>query len=236
MLVEQELDAIRLHALLWKKLGNAGTPPRVWDVGGNTGQTARAYLDEISGAQLTVFEANPHLIDSCKLALADSKTFVTLKNLALQGNPNLLYIDFYINQDDGTSSILTPEDDLIAISSAYQAKEICRIESSTIDREVDAGMHFPDILKTDVQGSDLEVLKGGLELLKTQKVSIVSSEVYFSRAYKNQCYFHDVAYFMDSVGYKFYNFSRLVNAKNGNLYFGDATFVSNNAWKKISNI
>ena len=94
MLVDEELDAIRLHAMIWKKLGNDGVSPRIWDIGGNTGQTANAYLEQINGAHLTVFEANPHLIEPCKLALANAKNPVTLKNLALQSNPNLSYIDF----------------------------------------------------------------------------------------------------------------------------------------------
>jgi FkbM family methyltransferase len=58
------------------------------------------------------------------------------------------------------------------------------------DFRIDHGLPLPDLLKLDVQGFELEVLKGATECLRTAKAVIV--EVSFAEYYQRQCLFHEV--------------------------------------------
>jgi FkbM family methyltransferase len=62
-----------------------------------------------------------------------------------------------------------------------------------------------DFLKIDVQGAELDVLKGGREILKTSVALEV--EVEFSGIYENQPLFADVDCFLSDNGFTFFNFS-----------------------------
>lgn len=57
---------------------------------------------------------------------------------------------------------------------------------------------FPDLIKLDVQGYELEVLKGGVECLAA--ASAVIAEVAFVELYEGQPMFHDVVRFMADHG------------------------------------
>ena len=84
-----------------------------------------------------------------------------------------------------------------------------------------------------LQGYDLEVLRGGAKTLSAQSISIIGVECYFARNYKGQSYFWNIADFLESKNYHFHSFTRLVRTKGGNIYFGDATFISDTTWKKL---
>jgi hypothetical protein len=53
-----------------------------------------------------------------------------------------------------------------------------------------------DILKLDVQGSELSVLKGAAHLLGNGKIGIVYAEIWFTAVYEAQPYFEDIALFL----------------------------------------
>lgn len=59
-----------------------------------------------------------------------------------------------------------------------------------------------DFLKLDTEGSELEILKGGLKLLKEQKVLMIKTEFVFFKYYKNHKIFGDIHSFLDKHGYK----------------------------------
>lgn len=62
-----------------------------------------------------------------------------------------------------------------------------------------------DFLKIDVQGAELDVLKGGQDILK--KSVALEVEVEFSEIYENQPLFADVDRFLREQGFTFFNFS-----------------------------
>lgn len=92
---------------------------------------------------------------------------------------------------------------------------------------------YPDILKIDTQGFDFEVLKGEINALSEGNISIIGVKCYFEKNYKGQNYFWDIAKFLENRNYHFHSFTRLIETREGNIYFGDATFISDKAWKKL---
>ena len=72
-----------------------------------------------------------------------------------------------------------------------------------------------NLLKSDTQGFELEVLKGAIGMLKQNKVEFIFLEINFVELYKNLPSFCDINGFLSQHGFKllrFYDFSYYENA------------------------
>ena len=106
------------------------------------------------------------------------------------------------------------------------------LDATSIDTFV--GEHpdlSPDILKLDTQGSELEILRGGVQTL--QRVGLVEVEVEFTPLYDGQPLFGDVASFMAGHGFELLYLSRVMATRGrvyegpsrGQLLYADALFA-----------
>jgi hypothetical protein len=66
------------------------------------------------------------------------------------------------------------------------------------------GLSTPILIKVDTEGSDLEVLQGGIELLRVTDTVIV--EVSISRRFEEGYTFEDMVLFMKQNGFYVYDF------------------------------
>lgn len=83
--------------------------------------------------------------------------------------------------------------------------ETINVAIETIDSLVEAGsVQPPDLIKLDVQGFEIEVLRGAKIALS--KCSWVNCEVSFEEYYADQPLFHDVADLMNGLGFRVYAF------------------------------
>jgi FkbM family methyltransferase len=73
----------------------------------------------------------------------------------------------------------------------------------------EAGVDRADVLKLDVQGAELLVLRGGAELLRT--VRLVELEVVFNPLYTGQALFGDVDAFLRGHGFELWRLGQLVH-------------------------
>ena len=143
-----------------------------------------------------------------------------------------------INNSAGTSSVFEPNMSFLKNfddSHRFEAKEKITISTKSIDGLAD-NAKLPDIdfMKIDVQGAELEVLKGGVNYLKNNLVGL-ESEVEFSSIYQNQPLFSELEVFVrQELGlelwdirktYWKYSQSRYRNPTKGRLIFGDALFL-----------
>ena len=104
------------------------------------------------------------------------------------------------------SSLYRP--DRAVIAEIYGTDEHYRIVRSepmdvtTLDALVRAGeIPWPEVIKLDTQGSELDILKGGREVL-TRSVVAIALEVEFVPLYEGQPLFVDVDTFLRSSGYQ----------------------------------
>jgi hypothetical protein len=63
-----------------------------------------------------------------------------------------------------------------------------------------------DILKTDTEGYDLEVLKGAENLLNNNAIKFVLAEVGFNKNDIQHTYFHDIYAYLNDKGFKVLGF------------------------------
>ena len=82
-----------------------------------------------------------------------------------------------------------------------------------------------DILKLDLQGHELEAIKGTAEFIST--VKLIFAEVQFIENYQDTPLFSDIEIHLRSKGFAFYQFFGLVRSPiDGRLLYGDAIFVN----------
>jgi len=136
----------------------------VFDVGANVGQTAVVYRKEFRNAEIYSFEPV-------------SATFQKLEaNLGVTEGVHLFKIGFgskassveiSLGEDSRTSSILYPQ------GSVLESVEIETLDDFVVQHDLDC----IDLLKIDTEGYELEVLKGGYGLLRTQRIAMIYIEV-----------------------------------------------------------
>jgi len=86
-----------------------------------------------------------------------------------------------------------------------------------------------DIFKLDIQGYELEALRGANHLLK--EIPLVFTEVEFIPLYQNQPLFSDLEQFLRSCGFRLYNLYELWTHPDGQLTAGDALFINHRFYK-----
>ncbi len=163
----------------------------IYDIGANVGTWAQLAKSLLPNARIDGFEPLPmHQEGFAKNfeGVAD----VNLHGISLgaeNGKGSLHVTDF----SDASSLLPLAE----ASSSHFGltevgvvATEIRRLD----DFRKEFGLPNSDLIKLDVQGFELEVLKGSRECLRTTKAVI--SEVSFIEYYKGQCLFHELVAFL----------------------------------------
>ena len=176
----------------------------------------------------------------------DVKEFNNLKKNKLDNQKILPYalwsseleLDLNINYDPQTSSIYKSNMDLLMqFDDCYRFKNISKNKIKT--KTIDALYHNNEIIdldfiKIDIQGGEIEVLKGGKKTLESNLVGL-ETEVEFAQMYKDQSLFSELEIFIrKEIGlelwdikktYWKYSHKKYNNPTKGRLISGDALFL-----------
>jgi FkbM family methyltransferase len=174
----------------------------IYDIGANVGTWTLLAKAIIPSADVHAFEPiATHQSGFAQRVLGVKD--VTLHPIAL-GSANessLLHIaDF-----SDASSVLPLAD---ASRSCFGIREVDAIPvrlHRLDDYRIERQLRFPDLIKLDIQGYELEVLKGGQQCLGSAKA--VLTEVSFVEFYRGQPLFEDVVRFMDDHGFRLHALS-----------------------------
>ena len=113
------------------------------------------------------------------------------------------------------------------------------IETTTLDTFCqEQGIKEIDFLQVDVQGADLDVLQGSINILKSTVLG-VEVEVEFSSLYRNQPLFSDIDYYLKKYGFTLFDLvtndgwcrrPRAISpicspVRNGQLLWADACYL-----------
>lgn len=169
------------------------------DIGANTGQYARYLHENFPEAAIYSFEP---LKDCYAELLTTMKGVPRFKayNCALGDAEGSSVIHHHAYSQ--SSSILTLGEYVKTIY-PFTAEETP--ETITIKRldDVLRGLELQDniLIKIDVQGFELQVLRGGVETVRRAKVLII--ETSFQEFYDGQALFHDIYEFLRSQGFAY---------------------------------
>ena len=173
--------------------------PTFFDVGANTGQTVDEILAHSPKARIFAFEPFPETFAQLREHAARLPN-VQIYPLAMGASPGTLQVAAQGISSDFNSLVHTST----AGSDATPTQGEVAITVDTIDAVcARQGIQTIDVLKTDTEGYDLEVLKGADGMLTTGKVRYVLTEVTFDRKNTQNTPFAPVFEFLASKNFRF---------------------------------
>jgi hypothetical protein len=98
---------------------------------------------------------------------------------------------------------------------------IVKVQQVRLDQVLDAEI---DILKLDLQGYELQALRGCEQLL--ERIKLVTIEVEFAPLYENQSLFSDIDIFLRRNQFSLFNLYELWTHFDGQLTSGDALYLN----------
>ncbi|RBP48126.1 FkbM family methyltransferase [Roseimicrobium gellanilyticum] len=184
----------------------------LFDVGANNGLTTSLFVENFPDASVCAFEPIPEVADVARTRHA-SNPRVKVECLALDEVSGKRV--FHVNSFSETSSFLHSNEDLKERAYLNTCREI-EVTVSSMDDYCDTrNITSIDLLKLDVQGCELPVLKGSTQMLR--KVGAVFAEVLFVKYYEGQCSFSQVDDLLRQHGFWLYRFYDPAHADDGRL-------------------
>ena len=147
----------------------AGAPRVFLDAGAHEGQTARALRGAFPAAEIHCFEPTASTAERLRRnAAGDARIFVHARALGREAGTAEIVPQKYSQTNSLKPSLNVP-------GAAAAAAE--RVEVDTLDRFAAArGIGRVDLLKMDVEGYEIEVLRGGAGLLGDGRIDWIFSE------------------------------------------------------------
>ena len=185
----------------------------------------------------TLVEPDPIEAESLTKQWANTDHSVQVLPFALWGS--CMDLTLNINRSAGTSSIFKPNRDFLNLfpeSERFDILQTLPVSAVTLDHlEAQRLLPTPDFAKIDIQGAELEVLKGGKSVLRNNLVGL-EVEVEFSEMYENQPLFRHIDQFVqDELGlalwdlrgsyWRYKEKSFVGGSKKGQLVFADALYL-----------
>lgn len=200
-----------------------GHAPVIFDVGANRGDTAKKYVELFKNTTIHAFEPFPETCTIFKQKHQANKNII-LNQCALSSKIGSATLN--VNNSVDTNSILQSK--VLGATSDASCTTITtvEIETNTIDNYCKVNnILMIDILKIDVQGFEVEVLKGAIEMLQQQKIKLIYTESYFVQQYVDQPLFHQIAAMLYQYGFTLQDiYDPYYSLKN--ILWCDAMFIN----------
>jgi FkbM family methyltransferase len=167
----------------------------IFDVGAHQGESSLGYVREAKNAQVFAFEPMRRNFENLVAAVAGSGKIVPVHS-ALGSVPGELRV--HHGETSQTHSLV----ETVNSQRASGSSEVVNV--GTVDEFCAAnGIRHIDLLKTDTEGYDLEVLKGATSMLQQKAIDFVYSEVGFDPGDKQHTLFNSLFEFLTPHGFGF---------------------------------
>lgn len=201
-------------------------PPQIEnyiDVGAFDGQFFEIIRAERPVAKAILVEPQGNYFQQLKSKYSTDNSVTLVQSVLLSDKRT---VEFHVNNLPATSSVLAADEQLLGREIDISGKKIQTL-SSTLD-DVAAGFTGNiTLLKIDVQGAELDVLKGGTKTLERTQLAWI--EVSFKPLYKNSALFSDIQQHMESQGFLMTNILPGFKGKSGELLQADCLFKKRGA-------
>lgn len=211
-------DHLGVPSLSWtlKNLKQAGYNPRiVYDIGAYQGYWTKDFLNVFPEAQIYMFEAQ-------------EKKEIYLKNIT-ESNSNIHYAIALLGPNDGEEVHFVEAETGSQVIRSNVERNGQNRKTSSLDTLTDNyKWPLPDFLKLDVQGFELEVLKGGEKALQAAEFCLL--EVTLLDLGSGGPLLVDVVNYMQEQGFQAYDISQFIRRPYDRaLWQMDLLFVKNNS-------
>jgi FkbM family methyltransferase len=149
-------------------------------------------------------------------------------------------INLHLTKSRGCSSIYEPNHSFLSDFpdvERFNVEETVEVKASTLDKlYIKKELQNMDFIKLDVQGAELDILRGGGELINRNIIGL-QVEVEFKEMYKQQPLFAEIdLYIRNKLGFDLFDIrkaywkykeGRGIGPSKGQLIFGDALYFRN---------
>lgn len=191
--VEPEYHSLAAHR---RRILEGLAIARVIDVGANVGQYAGALRRDGYVGDIVSFEANPTSASELELNAAGDRRW-RVEGVALGPEPGSTRL--HVTVDSLSTSLLAPTADE-QYEFMAEASGSTPVEVRTLDSFALVGDGTPTLLKLDVQGYELEVLRGAVRTLG--EVAAVECELSLVQLYDGQAMIEDVVGHLRAAGFR----------------------------------
>lgn len=208
-------------------------PIHIFDCGANVGFVSYQFYKRFKKAKIHSFEPNPDVFQKLVANLKKESTNVKFNNSGISDSRGVL--EFYKNNNTGTSSFLKPNDfHLSHLARKFKLIEvpIISIENYCIENKISE----ISILKLDIEGFELKALQGCSNLLQLEKIDFIYAEVNFIPTYENQPLIEDIISYLRNFNYYPYNFYGINESKERQSIITNILFISNKVALEINAI
>lgn len=194
----------------------------ILDAGASNGRISRRLLKKFPNANAYAFEPNPLYAEGLKeYADADKRfhpQFVALSDQSGTAELN-------ITESAGNTSLLTPSDRLREIDPGAVIKNKLEVELVTIDEWARANGDLTiELMKFDIQGVELQALKGATRTLK-ESTLLIYIEIWFNCPYSGGANYSEIDIFLREHGFMLYDIYGPKYSPKGVLTWANAIFV-----------
>jgi FkbM family methyltransferase len=174
------------------------------DGGASIGETSQIFSKLFPNAVVHAFEPFPTFLDSLKKKSHRNK-HIKVCPVAL-GNNNSSKA-FNVNLSEGTNSLLKPNEFATEIyGSIFKTERIIDIQVVKLDEWFKTSENqIIDILKLDLQGGELDALRGAKNLFEQDLIKTVLCEFMFTNTYQEQASWIELARSIENYGLRFFN-------------------------------
>lgn len=175
--------------------------PIFFDVGANKGQSIRNFRNQFPECTVHSFEPSPATYEQLKNSVQTGDG-VSIWNYGLgsvSGKMKLL---------ENSSSDMTS---FLPLGEAGWGKIVNEtwVTVKTVDQFCrDNKIQRIDVLKSDTQGFDLEVLKGADKMISEERIGLLYFEITFAKLYENMPLLSDIFEFLESRDFHLVSFYR----------------------------
>ena len=213
----------RLFLSLEKDLSRIGFGDSkvIFDVGAHLGQTTLHFRKVFPSAHIHSFEPFPENFRRLELK-TKGKDRIHINQTALGSATG--FANMQIGHSDQAHSICPkPELEKIPAEEGKMPKVKLNTIDSYLEKECISNI---DLLKIDVEGYELEVLKGADNALEKGRVQAVLAECDFDPEDTQHTYFNDLWNFMADKNFSFFGLYDVIHYENGmGIGFCNALFV-----------
>ena len=194
------------------------------DGGANRGDFTARLLERYPDATVHAIEPNAELCAALGRRFASRP--VRVHEAALHSREGTLQL--HLHENPGTSSLLPrPAAGRRYFASSDRVVATVPVRATTLDRLAAAeSIERIALLKLDTQGAELPIVEGAAGLLGRAAVDVIYTEFFVVPHYEGVALLHELWGALAAHDYVLYDLFKGPRARNGQLRFGDALFVS----------
>lgn len=195
----------------------------ILDAGASRGHISRRLLNKFPAADVYAFEPQPMYREEL-LAYAKRQRRFHPQFKALSDQEGTARL--HVMASAGNTSLLNPLETLRQVDPAgSEVKETIEVPAVTIDQWArDSGNLSIQLMKFDIQGYELNALRGAVKMLADSTLAVYS-EIWFNPVYEGGALAGDIDAFLRAQGFVLYDLYKPKYNPNGLIQWANAIFV-----------